>query len=101
MNEEASLVFSIYYAAFRMYDIVVETDECATNPCQNGGSCSDEVNKFSCSCASGYEGATCHTGRLLFSTRRYHSHGRILYSQVYLGDSIGIYFGVFSVRIGQ
>ena len=62
----------------QMDDIVVDTDECASNPCQNGGSCSDEVNKFNCSCASGYEGATCQTGRLLFSTRRYHSHGRIL-----------------------
>ena len=88
MDEEASLVFPKYYSAFHMHDIVVDTDECASNPCQNGGSCSDEVNKFSCSCASGYEGATCQTGRLLFSTRRYHSHGGILYSQVYLDDSL-------------
>ena len=88
MDEEASLVFHIYYAAFHMHDIVVDTDECASNPCQHGGSCSDEVNKFSCSCANGYEGATCQTGRLLFSSRRYHSHGRILYSQVYLDDSL-------------
>ena len=67
MDEEASLVFHIYYAAFHMHDIVVDTDECANNPCQHGGSCSDELNKFSCSCANGYEGATCQTGRLLFS----------------------------------
>ena len=64
-GDDDIFVFPIYYAAFRMYDdIVVDTDECASNPCQNGGSCSDEVNKFSCSCASGYEGATCQTGRL-------------------------------------
>ncbi len=34
-----------------------EPDPCASVTCQNGGSC----NNGSCSCASGYEGATCGT----------------------------------------
>ncbi|XP_077869119.1 sushi, von Willebrand factor type A, EGF and pentraxin domain-containing protein 1-like [Saccoglossus kowalevskii] len=29
-------------------------DECLSNPCYNGGTCLDEINKFSCDCAPGY-----------------------------------------------
>jgi len=39
--------------------------KCDSNPCGNGGSCCNEVNKFSCTCAAGFEGATCQTGRSL------------------------------------
>ena len=33
-----------------------ETDECASSPCQFGGSCIDSVNEFSCSCITGFIG---------------------------------------------
>eukprot|EP00057_Strongylocentrotus_purpuratus_P017149 XP_011671623.1 PREDICTED: fibropellin-1 isoform X6 [Strongylocentrotus purpuratus] len=36
-------------------------DECDSNPCTNGGSCSDGVNSFTCSCADGYTGTLCGT----------------------------------------
>lgn len=38
-------------------------DECATNPCQNGGSCSDGPGSgdFTCACQPGWDGATCET----------------------------------------
>lgn len=39
-----------------------ETNECNSNPCQNGASCIDEVNRYTCSCASGYMGTHCETG---------------------------------------
>ena len=39
----------------------VDIDDCASDPCQNGGTCTDKVNAFSCACASGYEGDTCVT----------------------------------------
>ena len=62
-SSDNTFVFSIYYADFYIDDIVLDIDECVSSPCQNGGSCSDEVDKYSCICASGYEGATCQTGR--------------------------------------
>lgn len=31
-------------------------DDCAGNPCVNGGTCTDQVNTFTCQCQSGYEG---------------------------------------------
>ncbi|KAG9342010.1 hypothetical protein JZ751_018328 [Albula glossodonta] len=36
-------------------------DECASNPCLNGGTCVDEVNRFLCTCTKGWAGATCQT----------------------------------------
>ena len=37
----------------------VNTNECSSNPCQNGGTCTDRVNGFTCQCSSGYTGDTC------------------------------------------
>ncbi len=34
----------------------VELDECASAPCQNGGTCQDFVAMFVCTCVPGYQG---------------------------------------------
>jgi len=31
-------------------------NECASNPCQHGGICLDQVNGFTCHCQPGYTG---------------------------------------------
>lgn len=36
-------------------------DECASNPCLNGGQCYDGVSKYTCTCPTGYEGIRCET----------------------------------------
>ncbi|XP_078382582.1 uncharacterized protein LOC144665249 [Oculina patagonica] len=36
-----------------------DVDDCASGPCQNGGSCSDKVNGFNCSCQPGFTGTQC------------------------------------------
>ena len=41
-----------------------DIDECASDPCYNGGTCSDLVNKFVCSCPLGYGGVRCEAGTL-------------------------------------
>ena len=39
-----------------------DSDDCATSPCANGGTCADAGNtKFTCTCASGWEGTLCDT----------------------------------------
>ena len=44
-------------------DVVVDINECASTPCQNGGTCSDLVNAFQCQCADRFMGETCETGK--------------------------------------
>jgi surface protein len=36
-----------------------DVDECASSPCQNGGTCVDAPGLFECACASGYSGYVC------------------------------------------
>ena len=38
-------------------------NECSPNSCKNGGSCTDLVNGFSCSCVAGYNGDDCSSGK--------------------------------------
>ena len=45
-----------------------DIDDCASKPCQNGGSCSDMFNGYSCSCAPGYTGEDCQTGKMYFNS---------------------------------
>ncbi|XP_068191702.1 protein crumbs homolog 2a isoform X2 [Antennarius striatus] len=37
----------------------VDIDECASEPCLNGGTCEDRVDGYSCSCAAGFLGVEC------------------------------------------
>ena len=41
----------------------VDINECEDNPCQNGGTCEDKINSYSCTCIKGYVGENCETGR--------------------------------------
>ena len=40
----------------------LDIDEYDSCPCQQGSTCTDRVNRFTCTCASGYEGTMCGTG---------------------------------------
>ncbi|XP_069043876.1 delta-like protein C [Lepisosteus oculatus] len=37
----------------------METNECDSNPCKNGGSCNDLENDYSCTCPQGFYGKNC------------------------------------------
>lgn len=47
-----------------------DIDECASNPCKNGGSCSDSVNGYSCHCRNGYTGTECETSKDVIHPRK-------------------------------
>ncbi|XP_035217057.1 protein crumbs-like isoform X1 [Stegodyphus dumicola] len=45
---------------FAGVDCELNIDECQSSPCQNNGSCTDEINSYSCDCAgTGYRGPNC------------------------------------------
>ncbi|XP_069007315.1 cubilin [Embiotoca jacksoni] len=39
------------------------TDECSSNPCRNGGTCTDGVNGFTCTCTAQWTGPVCQTAQ--------------------------------------
>ena len=69
---ETGMAMIIVFPSF-MHDEVIPTDidECASSPCQNGATCNDLVNAFSCECATGYTGDTCSEGLLVMMDNLY------------------------------
>ena len=53
-------LFPLLYIYF--FVNTLDIDECSSAPCQNGGSCIDQVNSFRCDCSGGYEGTRCEIG---------------------------------------
>ncbi len=43
---------------------VVDVDECASSPCQNGAPCIDRTNSYTCRCRPGFTGTNCQTGEV-------------------------------------
>jgi len=43
------------------YIFILDIDECSSAPCQNAGTCNDQVDSYTCSCAAGYVGTHCET----------------------------------------
>ena len=39
-----------------------DINECDSHPCENGATCSDQLDMYNCSCVAGYTGVTCETG---------------------------------------
>ena len=44
---------------------IADINECQSGPCENGASCVDNINGYTCSCADGYTGGHCETGKIL------------------------------------
>ena len=57
-----------HYCKIKMmkYLHFTDIDECSSDPCQNGATCVDQIDSYSCICASGYIGTNCDEGRLCF-----------------------------------
>lgn len=49
-----------------MYNNVVDVNDCVGDPCQNGGTCVDGVNAFTCTCVTGYDGVNCENSKYMY-----------------------------------
>ena len=41
----------------------LDIDECSSSPCENGGTCVDGVDVYTCECMAGYTGDQCETSK--------------------------------------
>ena len=46
-----------------MISFDTDIDECASDPCQNDGTCVDQVDSFMCRCQEGYVGDVCELSK--------------------------------------
>ena len=46
--------------------VLDDIDECASDPCQNAGTCVNGVNRFWCVCVDGFTGSECEGISRLF-----------------------------------
>ena len=63
-----------------------DVNECASNPCQNGGTCVDLVNSYHCTCIPGYIGTHCSIGepksdKVVLATVRWLTENTEIYLQ--------------------
>ena len=50
------------FSKYCCWCVTISVNECSSDPCINGGTCTDGVNQFTCSCIDGYIGTKCETG---------------------------------------
>jgi hypothetical protein len=42
---------------------ILDIDECVPEPCQNNGTCTDQINAYECQCIPGFNGTNCENGK--------------------------------------
>lgn len=49
------------FSVIRPLLFISDIDDCAGGPCDNGGTCTDGVNGYTCACVTGFTGPDCET----------------------------------------
>ncbi|KAJ8783277.1 hypothetical protein J1605_009360 [Eschrichtius robustus] len=61
--EEAREIFQSQERTNQFWISYNDGDQCASRPCQNGGSCEDQLQSYLCFCLDGFEGRNCETNK--------------------------------------
>ena len=63
------ICFILLYNIFKetVHSAVTDGDECASEPCLNGGTCTDGVIGFTCKCVLGYNGWNCANSKTSYT----------------------------------
>ena len=70
-------IFQILYAYVISHVVclsVADINECDSSPCENGCTCADAINGYSCGSIAGYTGTHCETGKQLVGHCRFQQH---------------------------
>ncbi len=54
-------------------NLSTEVNECHSNPCQYGGTCTDQIGGYHCTCLAGFTGTECQTGEFYVGHSSNHS----------------------------
>ena len=54
-----------WYSICTILDVITDVNECESSPCLNGASCIDLDNGYRCQCIEGWQGDTCHQGKII------------------------------------
>ena len=54
---------SHFFHVYANICVLIELDECQSDPCQNNATCIDQLNKFTCLCLNGFNGDLCENGK--------------------------------------
>lgn len=57
-----SLTYGTKFQGPTLFSFNLDVDECASNPCLNGA-CTDGINRYDCTCNSGWAGTNCDIGK--------------------------------------
>ena len=60
----------IIYVLLKLFVFFLDFDECASNPCQNGGTCTNKEKAFTCSCLHFFWGTHCEDGEKDFTSMK-------------------------------
>lgn len=63
---------NLFLSKFSNVNLIIfsaDIDECLSNPCQNGATCSDAIDFYNCSCKPGHDGIHCENGKSLLRKR--------------------------------
>ncbi|XP_072902168.1 coagulation factor VII-like isoform X1 [Hemitrygon akajei] len=63
-REEAREVFDNESRMEEFWAIYTDGNQCASNPCQNGGTCRDQLKSYQCWCTENFEGWNCETEKI-------------------------------------
>ncbi|XP_061482651.1 coagulation factor X-like [Rhineura floridana] len=58
-KEEAREAFEDQEKTEEFWNVYVDGDQCASQPCHYGGTCKDGINTYTCTCLDGYHGQNC------------------------------------------